>query len=52
MVESAPSQRHPRKGKPSKVVGHLKMQVIPDLKTQTVTDVAKKHLEPSRRADY
>ncbi|WP_301916214.1 IS1595 family transposase [Phocaeicola coprophilus] len=25
MVESAPSQRHPRKGKPSKVVGHLKM---------------------------
>ena len=47
MVESAPSQRHPRKGKPSKVVGHLKMQVIPDLKTQTVTDVAKKHLEPS-----
>ena len=47
MVESAPSQRYPRKGKPSKVVGHLKMQVIPDLKTQTVTDVAKKHLEPS-----
>lgn len=29
------------------MVGHLKMQVIPDLKTQTVTDVAKKHLEPS-----
>ena len=28
MVESTPSQRHPRKGKPSKAVGHLKMQVI------------------------
>lgn len=46
MVESAPPQRHLRKGKASKVVGHLKKQVIPELKTQTVTDVTQKYLEP------
>mgnify|MGYP000020696605 FL=1 len=45
MLKSAPSQRHPRKGKPSKVVGDLKMSVIPNLKTQTVPDVAKKYLD-------
>ena len=47
MVESNPTQGHPRNGKPSKAVKHLKIQVIPDLKTQTVTDVTKRHLEPS-----
>lgn len=47
MVESFFSQRHPKKGKPAKTAGYLKMQVIPDRKTQTVTEIAKKHLNPS-----
>ena len=47
MVESAPSEKAPEKGRPSKTVKHLKMQVIPDLKSKTITDIAGEHLESS-----
>lgn len=47
MVESAPSVRKPKKGRPAKTVGHLKMQVIPDLKSKTITDIVKEQLKPS-----
>lgn len=47
MVESSPSEEDPKKGRPSKTVGHLKMQVIPDLKSETITGIVKEQLEPS-----
>ncbi len=47
MIESAPSQKNPGKGRPSKTVGHLKMQVIPDLKSETITKIVKEQPEPS-----
>lgn len=47
MVESSPSEEAPKQGRPSKTVGHLKMQVIPDLRSETITDIVKEQLEPS-----
>lgn len=47
MIESAPSGKKPGKGRPSKTVGHLKMQVIPDLKSETITKIVKEQLGPS-----
>ena len=47
VVESSPSTEAPKKGRPAKVVGHLKMKVIPDLGSETITDVVKEQLEPS-----
>lgn len=47
MVESSPSGEAPKQGRPSKTVGHLKMQVIPDLRSETITDIVGEQLEPS-----
>lgn len=47
MVESSPSEHATKKGRPSKTVKHLKMQVIPNLKSKTITDIVKEQLEPS-----
>lgn len=47
MIESSPSGEKPKQGRPSKTVGYLKMQVIPDLKAETITHIVKEQLEPS-----
>ena len=47
MVESSDSTKTPKRGRPNKAVGHLKMQVIPDLGSKTITKVVKEQLEPS-----
>lgn len=47
MVESSPSEEDPKKGRPSKTVRHLKMQVIPSLQSGTITKIVKEQLEPS-----
>ena len=47
MVESSPSEEAPKKGKPSKTVRHLKMQVIPNLESETITKIVKEQLETS-----
>jgi hypothetical protein len=47
MVESSPSEKGLKKGRPSKTVKHLKLQVIPDLKSEAITDIVKERLEPS-----
>ena len=46
-VESSPSTEAPKKGRPAKVVGYLKMKVIPNLGSETITNVVKEQLEPS-----
>ena len=43
MVESEPDGENSKKGKGRKV-GYLKMKVIPDLKSETITDHVKKHI--------
>jgi transposase-like protein len=43
MVESEPDTEHPAKGKGRKV-GYLKMKVISDLKSETITGRVKKHI--------
>lgn len=45
MVESSPSEEDPKKGRPSKTVRHLKMQVIPNLESETITKIVKEQLE-------
>lgn len=47
MVESSPWEEDPKKGRPSKTVRHLKMQVIPSLQSETITKIVKEQLEPS-----
>lgn len=47
MVESSPSEEAPKKGRPSKTVRHLKMQVIPNLESETITKIVKEQLETS-----
>lgn len=47
MVESSPSAEALKQRRPSKTVRHLKMQVIPDLKSETITDIVGERLEPS-----
>lgn len=46
-VESSPSAEAPKKGRPAKAVGHIKMKVIPDLGAETITNVVKEQLESS-----
>ncbi len=46
-VEISPSTEAPKKGRPAKVVGYLKMKVIPNLGSETITNVVKEQLEPS-----
>lgn len=45
--ERSLSTKTPKRGRPNKVVEHLKMQVIPDLESKTITKVVKEQLEPS-----
>jgi len=52
MVESEPDSEQPDKGKgKGRKVGHLKMQVISDLKSKTLTDRVKKFVSPASRLD-
>lgn len=46
MIESSPVPE-PKEGGKSKTVGHLKMQVIPDLKADTITEIVKEQIEAS-----
>lgn len=46
-IESADTGKLSKKGRPCKAAGHLKMQVISDLKAETITHVVKEQLEPS-----
>ena len=39
IVESSSFTKTPKRGRPNKAVGHLKMQVIPDLESETITKV-------------
>ena len=50
MVESEPDRKNPEKGK-GRRVGYLKMKVIPDLKSETVTAKVKDHLLPDSHLD-
>ena len=47
IVKSSSSTKTPRRRRSNKAVGHLKMQVIPDLESKTITKVVKEQLEPS-----
>lgn len=47
MVESSKSPEASKKGRPDKAVGLLKMKVISDLESKTITKVVKEQLEPS-----
>lgn len=47
MVESSPSVKESKKGRPTKAVRHLKMKVIPNLGAKTITHIVKEQLEPS-----
>ena len=40
-IESSPSEEASKQGRPSKTVGHLKMQIIPNLRSETITDIVK-----------
>jgi hypothetical protein len=42
MVESEPSIRAPKKGKPNRKVGYLKMVVMEDLKAKSINKEVKK----------
>lgn len=46
MVESKPVE-NPKKGQKHKSAHHIKMQVIPDLKSQTITDIVKELVDES-----
>jgi transposase-like protein len=50
MVESEPDSENPNKGKGRKV-GYLKMKVISDLKSTTLTEHVKKHVSPGSCLD-
>ena len=50
MVESEPDKKHPDKGKGRKV-GYLKMKVITNLKSETVTHQVEEHVSPDSRLD-
>lgn len=47
MIESSPSLKSPKKGRPCKVAGHLKMQVMPDLESKTITHIVIEQLDSS-----
>jgi hypothetical protein len=42
MVESEPSIEAPKKGKPNRKVGYLKMVVMEDLKAESINEVVEK----------
>jgi transposase-like protein/predicted RNA-binding Zn-ribbon protein involved in translation (DUF1610 family) len=50
MVESEPDTRNPEKKKGRKV-GYLKMKVISDLKSETITNQVKEHVSPKSCLD-
>ena len=50
MVESEPDREHPEQGKGRKA-GYLKMKVITDFKSETVTTQVGKHISPDSRLD-
>lgn len=45
MVESEPSISAPKKGKPNRKVGYLKMVVMEDLKSETINKEVQKSVE-------
>jgi transposase-like protein len=45
MVESEPSLEAPKKGKPNRKVGYLKMKVMEDLKSETINTEVKKGID-------
>ena len=47
MVESEPSLEAPKKGKPNRKVGYLKMVVMEDLKSETINKEVEKTVEKS-----
>lgn len=47
MAESSSSTKTPKRERPNKAVGHLKMQVISDLGAKTITKVVRGQLKPS-----
>ncbi len=46
MVESEPSIAAPKKGKPERKVGHLKMRVMEDLTAESINAEVKKFVDP------
>jgi transposase-like protein/predicted RNA-binding Zn-ribbon protein involved in translation (DUF1610 family) len=50
MVESEPDAEQPDRGKGRKA-GYLKMKVIPNLKSETVTDRVREHINPNTCLD-
>lgn len=49
MVESEPSVEAPKKGKPDRKVGYLKMVVMEDLKTETINKEVEKSVEKTAK---
>ncbi|WP_270570314.1 IS1595 family transposase [Bacteroides eggerthii] len=47
MVKSSSSEKAPKKGRSSKTVRHLKMQVISNLESEAITKIVKEQLETS-----
>lgn len=45
MVESKPVEGEPKKGKPGRKAGYLKMKVMKDLKADSINEVICKHVE-------
>ena len=50
MIESEPDEEHPNKGK-GKKVGYLKMKVIPNLQSETITREVKEHISCESHLD-
>ena len=50
MIESEPDEEHPNKGKGRKV-GYLKMKVIPNLQSKTITREVKEHISYESHLD-
>lgn len=50
MVESKPSKEGPKKGKPDRKVGYLKMKVMEDLKASSINETIKKDVKAGTSA--
>ncbi len=50
MVKSEPSIETPKKGKPNRKVGYLKMVVIEDLKAESINKVVEKSVNKTASA--
>ena len=50
MIESEPDEKHPDKGKDRKV-GYLKMKVIPNLQSETITRKVKEYISCESHLD-